>query len=74
MTDAIITNVDLMVDPNEDTVHAVMSWLKANGHCVVVFTPDEIDGADTEVMQDRMINAGWNVIWGGDEARIIAII
>ena len=70
MTDAI-TNVDLTVAPNDDTVYAVVSWLKANGHCVAVFSPLEIRGADTELMQSMMIEAGIDAMYGDSDFRII---
>ena len=71
LTDHIITNIDLMVEPNLDTIHAVMSWLKAHDHCVVVFTPLEIGDADIEVMQDKMIEAGWDAKYGDSDMIII---
>jgi hypothetical protein len=55
-------SIDLTVEPNPDTILAVMSWLQAHSYCVVVFTPDEIGDADTDTMQDRMIAAGWDAI------------
>lgn len=73
MTDNItpITNVDLMVDPDDDSAHAVYVWLKAHGYCVAIFIPDEIGSTDTETMQSKMIEAGWDAIYGNSELRII---
>ena len=36
--------------------------LEAMGCCVVVFTPEELRGADPGHVQDRLVELGWDVI------------
>ena len=42
-----------------------LKWLRnmrERGFCVVVFTPDELDGADPDEVEDQLIERGWDVI------------
>ena len=36
--------------------------LRAKGYAVVIFNPDELDGADPEKVQDYLVGSGWTII------------
>ena len=36
--------------------------LRKMGYAVVAFTPEELRGADSDHVEDRMIEIGWDVI------------
>lgn len=36
--------------------------LRTHGYAVVVFSPDELDGAEPTRVSDRLIELGWDVI------------
>ena len=36
--------------------------LSVRGYAVVVFTPDELEGASQEQVEERMIERGWDAI------------
>lgn len=36
--------------------------LRMQGYAVVVFTPDELDGAPSDRVEDLMVERGWNAI------------
>ncbi len=36
--------------------------LRREGHAVVIFTPEELRGANPDLVQDRLIERGWDVI------------
>ena len=44
---------------NERTVEN----LREHGFAVIVFNPDELEGADPEKVSDRLIELGWDVIY-----------
>ena len=41
---------------------AVLRSLAERGHCVVVFTPEELRGAEPTDVETRLIELGWDVI------------
>lgn len=45
----------------EDSVEKV-SDLRDTGHAVVVFNPSELAGADVGLVEDRLVELGWDVI------------
>lgn len=36
--------------------------LQSKGYAVVVFTPEELDGAPRHLVEDSLIEAGWDII------------
>jgi hypothetical protein len=36
--------------------------LRDEGHAVAVFTPDELNGADPDVVEDLMVERGWMAV------------
>lgn len=36
--------------------------LKNQGYAVVLFNPDELEGAEADRVEDRLIEMGWDVI------------
>lgn len=40
----------------------VLKELVAEGHAVVVITPEELNGADPDLVEDRLIELSWDVI------------
>lgn len=36
--------------------------LREQGYCVIVFNPDELEGANPDKVADRLIELGWDVI------------
>jgi len=51
------------VNPN-NTKQAVehLRQLRKMGYAVVAFTPEELRGADSDHVEDRLIELGWDVI------------
>jgi len=51
------------VNPNNNK-QAVehLRQLRKMGYAVVAFTPDELRGADSDHVEDRLIELGWDVI------------
>lgn len=51
------------VNPN-NTKQAVeyLQQLRKMGYAVVAFTPEELRGADSDHVEDRLIEIGWDVI------------
>lgn len=58
-------------DPGEETEvtdlpteaeFVVLNGLRDRGYAVVVFTPQELRGAKTRHVEDRLIELGWDVI------------
>ena len=45
-----------------DEQQRIMRQLHNEGYAVVVWTADELKGADPEHVQDRLIELGWDVI------------
>ena len=41
----------------------VINELKNQGYAVVLFTPEELDGAEADRVEDRLIELGWDVIY-----------
>lgn len=39
-----------------------MRDMRQRGFCVVCFTPDELDGANPDQVEDRLVELGWDVI------------
>ena len=39
-----------------------VSELRAEGHAVVIFNPTELRGANSEQVEDRLIELGWEII------------
>jgi predicted fused transcriptional regulator/phosphomethylpyrimidine kinase len=37
--------------------------LKDQGYAVVLFNPDELEGAEADRVEDRLIEMGWDVIY-----------
>lgn len=48
-----------MLKPNEVKF---LRELRIRGYAVVVFTPDELEGASQDQVEERMIESGWDVI------------
>ena len=40
----------------------VLLTLKRQGYAVVVFTPEELEGAESDRVEDRLIELGWDII------------
>lgn len=36
--------------------------LRESGYAVVIFTPEELEGADPERVEDNLISSGWDII------------
>ena len=53
----------MSVNPN-NTKQAVeyLRQLRKMGYAVVAFTPEELRGADSDHVEDRLIELGWDVI------------
>lgn len=39
-----------------------ISQLRDDGYAVAIFTPEELDGADADRIEDLMVERGWNAI------------
>ena len=42
-----------------------LKWLRnmrERGFCVVVFTPEELEGVDPDYVEDKLLEFGWDVI------------
>ena len=39
-----------------------MSDMRRRGFCVTVFTPEELQGANPDQVEDRLVELGWEVI------------
>lgn len=37
--------------------------LKDEGYAIVLFNPEELEGANSNRVEDRLIELGWEVIW-----------
>jgi len=37
--------------------------LKDEGYAVVLFNPEELEGADSDRVEDRLVELGWEVIF-----------
>lgn len=46
---------------NENQKKAILE-LRMQGYAVVVFNPDELDGASSERVEELLIERGWNAI------------
>ena len=45
----------------------VIRKLRSEGYAIVIFTPEELEGADKGAVEDRMIESGWHAIeWNKD--------
>ena len=51
-----------VTDLPTDAEFVVINSLKDRGYAVVVFTPQEMRGADTGHVEDRLVELGWDVI------------
>ena len=53
----------MVLNPN-NTKQAVeyLRQLRKMGYAVVAFTPEELRGADSDHVEDRLIELGWDVI------------
>lgn len=49
---------EVLTPQNIERLHS----LRERGFAVVVFTPEELRGADVDRVQDRLIEQGWDVI------------
>lgn len=58
------------MDILDPAVRAVLSGLRDSGHAVVVFTPDELNGARPNKTEDHMVSKGWEFIecWSEHDA------
>jgi hypothetical protein len=36
--------------------------MRNNGFCIVIFTPEELCGASSDEIEERLIELGWDVI------------
>lgn len=41
----------------------VIDELKTQGYAVVLFAPEELEGAEADRVEDRLIEMGWDVIF-----------
>lgn len=48
----------------------VLRGLNAKGYAVVVFSAEELDGADYLDVEDAMVEAGWNFLLNEERTRI----
>ena len=39
-----------------------MRDMRQRGFCVVCFTPDELDGADPDKLEERLVDSAWDII------------
>jgi hypothetical protein len=39
-----------------------MADMRKRGFCVTVFTPEELQGANPDQVEDRLVELGWEVI------------
>jgi len=46
----------------EDEVFDLCKKMRHAGYCVVCFTPDELQGANPDHVEDRLVELGWDVI------------
>ena len=45
---------------NEDW--AVIKKMRAMGYAICIFSPDELRGADTDGVEEQLVQAGWDAI------------
>lgn len=41
----------------------VIQELKSQGYAVVLFNPEELEGAEADRVEDRLIELGWDIIY-----------
>lgn len=41
----------------------VIDELKTQGYAIVLFNPEELEGAEPDRVEDRLIEIGWDVIF-----------
>lgn len=42
--------------------YATISALRHEGYAIIVWTPEELDGADPGNVEDRSVELGWDII------------
>lgn len=47
---------------NEEQVIKVLRQLKKEGYAIVIFNQEELEGAEADRVEDRLIELGWEVI------------
>lgn len=40
----------------------IVDSLRDQGYAVVIFTPDELDGASPDKVEDNLVSSGWEAI------------
>jgi len=45
-----------------DEERAMVDQLREKGYAVSIFTPDELEGVRISSVEDRMVEAGWDMI------------
>jgi len=60
-TQPVVDEVEVSDLPS-DAEYVVINSLRDRGYAVVVFTPQELRGAKTRHVEDRMVECGWDVI------------
>ena len=46
----------------QEQIDQALFALKDMGYAVVVFSPEELDGAEADRVEDRLIELGWDII------------
>lgn len=46
----------------QEQIDQALFALKDMGYAVVVFSPEELDGAEADRIEDRLIELGWDII------------
>jgi hypothetical protein len=46
----------------QEQIDQTLFALKDMGYAVVVFSPEELDGAEADRIEDRLIELGWDII------------
>lgn len=44
-------------------LNKTIKQLKEEGFAIILFNPDELEGADSDKVEDRLIEIGWEVIF-----------
>jgi hypothetical protein len=47
----------------QEQIDKALLALKDMGYAVVLFTPEELEGAEADRVEDRLIELGWDVIY-----------
>jgi len=48
---------------NSQEIDNALRELKNQGYAIVLFTPEELEGAEADRVEDRLIELGWEVIF-----------